>query len=227
MGIFFRHRTGVRGRPEGGGFLAALLRHAVGFAVLLPLFLPTVATAQGAVTSLREMRQHSVVMQKWDVSCGAAALGTLLTYQHNDPVPEKVIVESMLQRTTPLRVKVRGGFSLLDLKRFADQRGYVGTGYGDLTLNTLSQLAPAIVPIDTSGYNHFVVFRGIRGDRVLLADPAFGNRTMTVDRFEGAWLGNLGFTVERQDGPAPPGRLDPHLQALAVPAGELFRHSLP
>jgi uncharacterized protein len=204
-----------------------LFSYLIRFSVLVGMLAPAAAEAEGGVTSLQEVRQHGLVMQKWDVSCGAAALATLLTYQHNDPVPEKVIVEAMLQRTTPLRVQERGGFSLLELKRFADGRGYVGTGYGSLNLKTLSELAPAIVPIRTGGYNHFVVFRGVRGDRVLLADPAYGNRTMIIARFEGAWLGNLGFTVERPGGPAPPGRLAPHLQELILPPGALVRHSLP
>jgi ABC-type bacteriocin/lantibiotic exporter with double-glycine peptidase domain len=65
--------------------------------------------------------------------------------------------------------------------------------------------APLIVPVRLRGYPHFVVFRGILGNRVLLADPAFGNRTMTVDRFERAWLvypqlGRIGFAVARYDG---------------------------
>jgi uncharacterized protein len=32
------------------------------------------------------------------------------------------------------------------------------------------------------------VFRGTRGDRVLIADPAWGNRTLRVERFEDAWI---------------------------------------
>ena len=48
-----------------------------------------------------------------------------------------------------------------------------------LELEDLIERAPIIVPILANGYNHFVVFRGMRGNRVLVADPAWGNRTLT------------------------------------------------
>lgn len=159
------------------------------------------------VESLLESRQTNVVIQRWDLSCGAAALATILTYQHGDNVPEKIIAESMLRRTDPLKVKVKGGFSLLDLKRFAESRGFKGTGYLKLTTKNLVELGPTIVPVNLGDYNHFVVFRGIVGNKVLLADPAFGNRTIDINTFEKSWLQNIGFVVSRRDGKPPPNRL--------------------
>jgi len=111
-------------------------------------------------------------------------------------------------------VTLRQGFSLLDLKRFVDGRGYNGVGLGQLTLEHLVARAPMIVPINVYGYQHFVVFRGTLGNRVLLADPAFGNRTMLRSEFENAWLdfadvGHVGFVVKRRDGLIPPNRLEP------------------
>jgi len=168
---------------------------------------PTWLAAQEPVRSLRELRQANVVVQQWDTSCGAAALATLLNYQHGLPVPEKTIAEAMLQRTDPLRVKVRGGFSLLDLKRYVDAQGLHGVGYLNLSLANLLDMAPAIVPVVIRGYAHFVVVRGRSGEKVLLADPAFGNRTVDVGAFERSWQGNIGFVVQRRDGKAPPNRL--------------------
>src|SRR5690242_10490204 len=43
------------------------------------LFLATALAQQGPVRSLREIRQEGVIIQKWDTSCGAAALATVLT----------------------------------------------------------------------------------------------------------------------------------------------------
>ncbi|WP_201276190.1 C39 family peptidase [Methylotetracoccus oryzae] len=170
------------------------------------------------MTSLLEMRRDKVIVQKWDISCGAAALGTLLNYQHGDPVSEREIAKGLFRREeyvkNPRLVQIRQGFSLLDLKRYVDQRGYVGTGYGKLHLDELVQRAPIMVALNLHGYNHFVVFRGIMGDRVLLADPAWGNRTMRIERFEAAWidypeLGKVGFVVDRRDGSSPPNQLAP------------------
>jgi uncharacterized protein len=159
--------------------------------------------ASPAILTIKEIRHQQVVMQQWDVSCGPAALATLLTYHHGDPTSEKLIVQSLLGATSASRVKSRGGFSLLEPKKFTDARGYLGDGYGDLTLDNLVEFAPLIVPINTAGYNHFVVFKGVRNDRVELADPAFGNRTMPVSRFERAWVEHLGFTVEKAEPNSP------------------------
>jgi predicted double-glycine peptidase len=171
------------------------------------LALSASARADEPVRSLREIRQANVVVQQWDTSCGAAALATLLNYQHGLPMPEKTIAETMLQRVDPLKVKVRGGFSLLDLKRYVDGLGLEGVGYMQLSLENLLDLAPAIVPVQFRGYPHFVVVRGRSGGKVLLADPAFGNRAVDVATFEQSWQGNIGFVVQRRDGKAPPNRL--------------------
>ena len=78
-----------------------------------------------------------------------------------------------------------------------------------------------IVPINTYGYQHFVVFRGVLGNRVLLADPAFGNRTMLRSAFENAWIdfteiGHVGFVVRRRDGLIPPNQLEPNPSDFAT-----------
>ena len=178
-----------------------------------------------AVKSLLEMRHENVVIQKWDLSCGAAALATLLKYQHGEPVTEREIALSLMKRDeyiqNPQLVQIREGFSLLDLKRHADAHGYIGKGFGKLQINDLVAKAPLIVPITTNGYNHFVIFRGMRGDRVLLADPAWGNRTMLIDEFTKRWidypsLGHIGFSVQRRDGVREPNQLAPKMSEFVM-----------
>ena len=128
------------------------------------------------VRSLLEMRHHDVVIQSWDLSCGAAALATLLRYESGDPVTEKQIARRLMSRGQyvkhPQLVQIREGFSLLDLKRYVQANGFKGEGFGRLDFNDLIERAPIMVPVDALGYNHFVIFRGVMGDRVLLADPA-------------------------------------------------------
>lgn len=164
------------------------------------------------VKSLLEMRHENVVIQKWDLSCGAAALTTLLNYQHGEQLTEKEVAVSLMNRpeyiNQPELIQIREGFSLLDLKRYSESLGYKGVGLGKMELKDLVARAPLLVPIRVTDYNHFVVFRGIHGDRVLLADPAWGNRTMRIDEFMRAWidyptLGKVGFSVERKDGLKP------------------------
>ena len=170
------------------------------------------------VRSLLEMRHDKVVVQDFDLSCGAAALATILTYQHGDSVSEREVARGLIQRQeyleNPGLVRSRFGFSLLDLKRFVERRGYQGVGLGQLEMDGLVARAPAIVPVNFVGYSHFVVFRGMLDDNVLIADPAFGNRTMSRVRFEQGWikdakLGRMAFIVSRRDGQIPPNRLQP------------------
>jgi len=178
------------------------------------------------VRSLLEIRHAGVMIQNWDLSCGAAALGTLLRYEFGESVTEKEIARGLISRGEyiehPELVQIREGFSLLDLKRYVQTRGYRGLGFGKLDLNDLIERAPIMVPINALGYNHFVIFRGIMGDRVLLADPAWGNRTMTLDKFQRMWLdygepmGHVGFVVERADGRRPLSRLPPRLSEFVM-----------
>jgi predicted double-glycine peptidase len=152
------------------------------------------------------MRQHKVVVQQWDISCGAAALATVLRYHLGDPVTERQVAQGMLRSTDPLRVRTRGGFSLLDMKRYAQGRGFEAEGYGGLTLEHVRKLAPLIVPMRIANYDHFVVLRAISGGYALIADPAFGNRKLRVEEFQSLWHGQLGFVLK---GAAQPSELRP------------------
>ena len=183
----------------------------------LPLHI-SVTKAQ-PVVSLLEMRHHDVIIQSWDLSCGAAALATLLRYEWGDPVTEKQVAQGLMGRREyvehPNLVQVREGFSLLDLKRYAQAHGFKGEGFGGLDFNDLIERAPIMLPVDALGYNHFVIFRGVMGNHVVLADPAWGNRTMTIDKFKRMWLdygkrmGHVGFVVKRANGAAPVSRMPP------------------
>jgi hypothetical protein len=59
---------------------------------------PATAEGSGPVRSLLEMRRENVVIQKWDLSCGAAALDILLRYEHGDPVTEREIARGLIKR---------------------------------------------------------------------------------------------------------------------------------
>lgn len=177
------------------------------------------------VRSLIETRHQNVVLQQWELSCAAAALATILRYQYGVPVTERSVALGLINReeylTNPDLVRLRQGFSLLDLKRFVDALGYEGVGLGQLAFAGLIEHAPIIVPVNLQGYPHFVVFRGATSGRVLLADPAFGNVTMSVDKFINGWIdyrdiGRVGFVVTRSGRRAPPGRLSARVMDFVV-----------
>ncbi|MGE5840932.1 MAG: C39 family peptidase [Deltaproteobacteria bacterium] len=170
------------------------------------------------IRTLVEIRRAMTVPQRWDNSCGSAALSTILTYHYNDKVSEALIITSILRVADPVKIRTRGGFSLLDLKRFVESRGYEGKGYAGLSLEDLEGFkTPAIVPVHVKGYDHFVVFRGIRGNRVVLSDPAFGTLTLKVEQFLEVWKGGIGFVVLRPGSTASYRGLVPRPEELLVP----------
>jgi uncharacterized protein len=155
------------------------------------------------VRSLLEFRSEGVVMQKWDISCGAAALTTALTYGFNDPTPERLAAKWMLAHGNLDKIKSQHGFSLLDLKRFSESRGYVAKGLKAVTREQLAELHFVIVPVIEYGVSpHFIVIRELRPDGTLdIADPGFGNRTMDVEEFEEVWQGKVAFVLEKKNAP--------------------------
>jgi len=204
--------------------VAAIAVGAVAAASLAAAPRPSLAVTR-AVRTVRELRHDRVVLQEFDISCAAAALATILNYQHGERLTERQIALGLIDRPEyiemPELIRLREGFSLLDLKRYADGRGYEGIGFGRMTYENLLDRAPIIVPVDNQGYRHFVVFRGEFGGTVIMADPAYGNRTMSRARFERRWLefpelGKVGFVVERRDGLIPPNRLTPRPEEFLV-----------
>jgi uncharacterized protein len=159
------------------------------------------------------------------LSCGAATLATILTYQLNDPVSETQVALGMLHGTNPQKVQSRGGFSLLDLQRYAQSRGFDAEGYQDMTIDDLKAMAPAIVAFQYHGFHHFVIFRGVVGDRIVLADPAFGNRWMTVADFQTSWDGKVGFVVTKP-GARVPNRMAPRPGDFPASSNEMVRAAI-
>jgi predicted double-glycine peptidase len=149
------------------------------------------------ITSLKEARFKGTIRQQYDFSCGSAAIATLLTYQYGRPTTEQAAFSAMYATGDQEKIR-REGFSLLDIKRFLETLGFAADGF-ELTLDKLAEAAlPAIVLIKEKGYHHFVVIKGIRGDRVLIGDPAFGTRALSRRAFEAMWDNEVLFVVHNR-----------------------------
>jgi predicted double-glycine peptidase len=155
--------------------------------------------------SIKDLRDQGLVKQRFDFSCGAAALATILRYGFGESVTERQILEGLfdLPSEDEKATRRRTGFSLLDLQRVAEARGYNAQGFR-LDPEQLPMLGgPVIVFIEPRGYKHFAVLRGVRGDRVYLADPSRGNIRVSAHTFLKGWLqGGKGiiFVVEPKTG---------------------------
>jgi uncharacterized protein len=156
----------------------------------MPLKTGLVRTKQ-PVRSWKQLRDQNIIIQKFDYSCGAGALATLMRYYFGDDVGEDEILLSILGSMSDedVRDREKNGLSLLDLKRCAEQRGYQAVGV-KLNYASLPKLkGPVLIHLEREDYKHFAVLKGTRGDRIYLADPSRGNIRMSVDRFAKEWSG--------------------------------------
>lgn len=140
------------------------------------------------VMSWWEIPFRSVVRQQYDFSCGSAAVATLLTYHYRRPTPERVAFAQMWKAgDQPLIRKV--GFSMFDMKSYLNNVGLDAAGYR-LGIEGLRKMErPGIVLLDLNGFKHFVVVKGVRGDRVLVGDPMLGLNEYAVSDFMKLWNG--------------------------------------
>ena len=138
------------------------------------------------VRSWTERKFDNVVRQRSDFSCGAAVLATVFNYGFGYETTEQQVLVNMLKIADPDIVREKG-FSLLDMKSYAQTLGMQAEGY-EVEYDKLRDLkVPMIALLDIRGYKHFVVLRTAFDDRISIADPALGNRTMTRKAFEDAW----------------------------------------
>ena len=162
--------------------------------------------------SLRAQRDEGVVKQGYDFSCGAASLATLLTYGLNDAVDENALLRALIKPLSSVQLAALQlkGLSLFDLQQLAQKRGHKAQGFRIHGRQLANLSYPVIVFIKPHGYQHFAVFKGLRGDRVYLADPSLGNVRMPLYRFLDMWANESGhgviFAVERADSTWPDGR---------------------
>lgn len=140
------------------------------------------------VTSWKALKFKDLVRQRTDFSCGAAVMATIFNKAFGYQTTEQQVLVNMLKIADPDVVREKG-FSLLDMKNYAQNVGMDAEGYR-LTYDALGKLqVPSIALINIRGYKHFVIIRKVFPDHVAVGDPALGNRLMTRREFETAWNG--------------------------------------
>lgn len=124
------------------------------------------------------MRDQGVVRQTLDMSCGAAALATLLRFDYGERTDEATIIDI---------VGLRSAYAFTDLAYAAEELGYrtLSVRMGFSTLQALK--LPVLLFLNVNGARHFVVFRGTDGAIVRVADPAWGDRRLFLSQFLRMW----------------------------------------
>lgn len=147
--------------------------------------------------------------QRYDFSCGSASLATLLAYGLNDRVDEEALLRALLGSMSPEEIGAlqRNGLSLHHMQRLAQLRGHKAQGFRLHHTQLARVTRPVIVFVKPGGYQHFAVLKGVRGDRVYLADPSLGNVRMPLYRFIHMWADESGrgvvLAVDRADSAWP------------------------
>jgi predicted double-glycine peptidase len=141
-----------------------------------------------SVKSWTEFRDEKVVRQKYDYSCGAASMATILNYFFYENVTEEEIVGYFLQQRGLKKGESLKREDLLlsfkDLEDYANAKGYKVVGLA-LPMESLKKLkVPAIAYVEIRSYQHFTVYKGMDDTFVYLADPSLGNIMLKVGKFE-------------------------------------------
>ncbi len=150
--------------------------------------------------SWKALRDRNVEIQAWDYSCGPAAVATIMRYYYGDPVTEEKICRTLWPLLTESERLDRetGGFTIGDLEKAAHLLGYPNSQSTQTTLSVLLHLrAPVVVHLVCEENKHFAVYRGVREDRVYLADPSRGNIRVPLEQFAREWSGVV-LTIERE-----------------------------
>ncbi len=193
-----------------------ILRH---FA--LPLFcltatiLPTHAQAQSrfelgsngghynvGVMSWADIPFRSIVRQRYDFSCGSAAIATLLTYHYGRPTPEQLPFAEMW-KAGDQKIITKSGFSMFDMKNYMQTIGLHAEGYRMSVDDLRKSARPAIVLLDLNGFKHFVVVKGVHGSTVLVGDPIRGLEKYDAKDFQKSWNG-IALAIVKDASKAPP-----------------------
>ncbi len=140
--------------------------------------------------SLKEIKWDGVIRQQYDYSCGSAAVATLLTYHYDLPVSETMVYQSMWDRGNQEKIRTVG-FSMLDMKHYMDSKGLRADGF-TMSIDAFIKVGvPGIALLDTQGFKHFVVVKGLERGMVLVGDPASGTVVVPKEYFNDIWNGTI------------------------------------
>lgn len=175
--------AGLAGTGPAGGGEARFFSAGIAFSV--------------PVTSVKEARFKTVIKQRFDYSCGSAAVATLLTYHYDRPTTEIDVFKAMWEKGDQAKIR-KQGFSLLDMKNYLEELGYTADGYRISTDKVAQAGVPAILVVNIKGYKHFVLIKGIRGDEIVVGDPALGVKIYSRANFEKIRASDVIFLIRTQ-----------------------------
>ena len=164
------------------------MKYLISYGLLITTLFPMVSHSQitsresnilSTPITWQAIQKKNVVKQDIDYSCGSASLATILTYFYNQPTTESQVIKDLALN------KQMASFQ--DLANVSQKYGFIGRGIAT-NYDSLKKIKiPAIVYLNHNRTDHFSVLRAIDDTHVYLADPSWGNRTLTRKQFEKIW----------------------------------------
>ena len=164
------------------------MKYLISYGLLITTLFPMVSHSQitsresnilSTPITWQAIQKKNVVKQDIDYSCGSASLATILTYFYNQPTTESQVIRDLALN------KQMASFQ--DLANVSQKYGFIGKGIAT-NYDSLKKIKiPAIVYLNHNRTDHFSVLRAIDDTHVYLADPSWGNRTLTRKQFEKIW----------------------------------------
>lgn len=164
------------------------MKYLISYGLLITALLPMISHSQNipresnilsTPITWQAIQKKNVVKQNVDYSCGSASLATILTYFYNQPTAESQVIKDLALN------KQMASFQ--DLANVSQKYGFIGKGIAT-NYDSLKKIKiPAIVYLNHNRTDHFSVLRAIDDTHVYLADPSWGNRTLTRKQFEKIW----------------------------------------
>lgn len=177
-------------------------------------------TAAAAAKSNDSGRKSGIIRQTSDVTCGPAALASLLMFHLGVETSEEEIAR--LSGTYE-----KGTSTLLGLRNAARAKGFEAAGYRMSLTALMSEVEASGVPVLVHFKEpslHYALVLGRVDDFILVADPSRGNVSMHVGDFTRRWDNNA--LVVRARGVADHERLERRKRSAATRIETLSRESI-
>lgn len=121
------------------------------------------------------MKKNLIVKQDGYKECGAASLLSIIRYYHGNISMNKLIEFTHTDKT---------GTNFYFLKETAEKLGLEAIAYQTKSIDSLITLNnPFICQFIDKNYEHFVVVYKFKKEKVIIMDPAVGERILTIDEF--------------------------------------------
>lgn len=129
------------------------------------------------------MKKNLIVLQDGYKECGAASLLSIIHYYKGS---------ISMARLVELTNTNKEGTNFYQLKQAAEKLGFNANGYKTNNYNTVQEIeTPFIIQIIDKNYEHFCVVYTMKKNKVVVMDPAIGQREILIEEFKNIWTGYI------------------------------------